>query len=252
MELCDILATRRPTFDQKSWLPEVMEWMPTEAQEWVDDQDETVALVHEIPGGAVHTLFACHLDTVHTQNGYQQVKSLRGRPGALHSPDGECLGADDGAGIWLMLEMIAADIPGTYVFHVGEERGCQGSRWLAVHRRDWLAGFQRAIGFDRPGTTDVVSHFAGQRGCSPEFVAELSWQLSSHLTGYELTPCRTGGLTDVRYYIDVIPECTNISIGYHQQHRRDEWLDTNYLKALRWAVLEVFGDELMGYSERMT
>ena len=59
-------------------------------------QEETVALVHEIPGGSVPTLFACHLDTVHTQEGHQQVKSLRGRPGAMYSPDGECLGADDG------------------------------------------------------------------------------------------------------------------------------------------------------------
>ncbi len=251
MDLRDILTVQRPTYDQESWLPEIMEWMPTEAREWVDDHEKTVALVHEIPGGSVPTLFACHLDTVHTQDGYQQVKSLRGRPGALHSPDGECLGADDGAGIWLMLEMIAADVPGTYVFHVGEERGCQGARWLAAHRREWLAGFQRAIGFDRPGTTDVVSHFAGQRGCGPAFVMELSWQLSSYLAGYELTPCRTGGLTDVRHYINLIPECTNISVGYHQQHRRDEWVDTTYLKALRRAVIEVFGSHLMDDPEAM-
>ncbi len=208
--------------------------------------------MHEIPGSSVPTLFACHLDTVHTHSGYQQVRALRGRSGALHTPDGECLGADDGAGIWLMLEMIAAHVPGTYVFHVGEERGCQGSRWLAAHHHDWLAQFQRAIGFDRPGTTDVVSHFAGTRGCSPAFVMDLSCQLSAHLTGgYELAPCRTGGLTDVRHYIDLIPECTNISVGYHQQHRREEWLDVTYLTALRWAVLEVFGDELMGDPEGM-
>jgi hypothetical protein len=48
-----------------------------------------------------------------------------------------------------------------------------------------------------------------------------------------------GGLTDVRYYIDIIPECTNISIGYYHQHRRNEWVDTAYLKALRWAVIKV-------------
>jgi hypothetical protein len=242
MKLSDILATRRPTFDQNIWLPEIMEWMPTDTREWVNDRNETVALVYEISGGSVPTLFSCHLDTVHTQAGYQQVRAQRGRSGALYSPDGECLGADDGAGIWLMLEMITADVPGTYVFHVGEESGCQGSRWLAAHHRDWLAGFQCAVGFDRPGTTDVVSHFAGKRGCSPEFVMELSWQLSSHMADYELTPCRNGGLTDVRYYIDIIPECTNISIGYHQQHRRDEWVDTAYLKALRWAVIEFFGN----------
>jgi hypothetical protein len=251
MELKDILSTRRPTFDPASWLPEVMEWMPADAEEWVDDRGQTVALVHQIPGGSVPTLFACHLDTVHAQAGTQRVRSMRGRSGALHTPDGDCLGADDGAGIWLMLEMIAAEVPGTYVFHLGEERGCQGSRWLAIHRRAWLSGFRRAIGFDRPGISDVVTHFGGLRGCSPAFALDLGWELSSHLPEHELTPCRTGGLTDVRYYIDLIPECTNISIGYHQQHRPDEWLDAHYLRALCWAVIEVFSQEALTLQETM-
>jgi len=251
MELKDILSTRRPTFDPASWLPEVMEWMPADAEEWVDDRGQTVALVHQIPGGSVPTLFACHLDTVHAQAGTQRVRSMRGRSGALHTPDGDCLGADDGAGIWLMLEMIAAEVPGTYVFHLGEERGCQGSRWLAIHRRAWLSGFRRAIGFDRPGTSDVVTHFGGVRGCSPAFALDLGWELSSYLPEHELTPCRTGGLTDVRYYIDLIPECTNISIGYHQQHRPDEWLDVHYLQSLRWAVIEVFSQEALTLQETM-
>jgi Peptidase family M28 len=251
MELKNILAVQRPTFDPTSWLPEVMEWMPADAEEWVDEREDTVALVHEIPGGSVPTLFACHLDTVHARAGYQKVRSLRGRSGALYSPDGDCLGADDGAGIWLMLEMIAAEVPGTYVFHVGEEKGCLGSRWLATHRRDWLSGFKRAIGFDRPGTSDVITHFGGVRGCSPAFAMDLAWQLSSHLPQHELTPCRTGGLTDVRHYIGIIPNCTNISVGYHQQHRREEWVDVHYLQALRWAVIEVFSQEAFIFLESM-
>lgn len=113
MKLRELLALKRPTFAPQAWLPEVMEWMPENAQEWVDDGEESMALVHEVPGGVVPTLFACHLDTVHRDAGYQRVRSRRGRTGALYTPDGECLGADDGAGIWLMLEMIAADVPGT-------------------------------------------------------------------------------------------------------------------------------------------
>jgi len=86
MELKDILAVQRPTFDPTSWLPEVMEWMPADAEEWVDEREDTVALVHEIPGGSVPTLFACHLDTVHARAGYQKVRSLRDDPARCIHP----------------------------------------------------------------------------------------------------------------------------------------------------------------------
>jgi hypothetical protein len=226
-----------------------MVWLPTAGDAWVNDEDETICLVHTVPGGNERVLFACHLDTVHATNGYQRVHRQRDRAHALHTPDGECLGADDGAGIWLMLEMIEAGVPGTYVFHLDEERGCRGSRWLATHRRGWLRGFRWAIGFDRPGTSDVVTHFGGTRGCSPGFALDLAWALSSRLSGYELAPCRTGGITDVRQYIGLIPECTNLSIGYHCQHRRAEWLDQRYLGNLRDAVIEVFGDSESVWAE---
>jgi di/tripeptidase len=44
-------------------------------------------------------------------------------------------------------------------------------------------------------------------------------------------------------------QCTNISIGYHQQHRREEWLDVHYLQSLRWAVIEVFSQDAFTLSE---
>ncbi len=249
MDIREILTLKRPTHEPEAWLADAMEWMPSTAEEWVNDQEQTTALVHVVPGGNEQVLFACHLDTVHARPGYQRVYRQRHRANALHSPDGECLGADDGAGIWLMLAMIEAGVPGTYVFHLDEERGCLGSRWLAKNRQDWLRQFHCAIGFDRPGTSDVVTHFAGLRGCSPGFAMDLSWALSSHVSGYELTPCRTGGMTDVRHYIGLIPECTNLSIGYHRQHRREEWLDTRYLSTLKNAVNEIFGDGDLTLSE---
>ena len=241
MHLRSILALNRPTHQPEAWLPEVLEWLPAASAAMVNTADETMALVHNVGNGRRRTLFACHLDTVHRTTGNQRVRQRRGQPGILYSPDGECLGADDGAGLWLMLQLIAADVPGTYVFHLHEEAGCRGSRWLAKQHPAWLVGFDRAIGFDRPGTRDVVTHFGGLRGCSTTFAETLSTALSANLDGYTLTPCDAGGLTDVRHYIGLIPECTNLSVGYHRQHGPHEWLDTRYLIELRAALIRVLG-----------
>jgi len=40
-------------------------------------------------------------------------------------------------------------------------------------------------------------------------------------------------------------------VGYHQQHRREEWVDVHYLQALRWAVIEVFSQEAFIFLESM-
>ena len=240
MHLRSILARKRPTHQAEAWLPEVRTWLPSGSTVWADAAGEPMALVHTV-GDGCRTLFACHLDTVHRTDGHQRIRQRRGSPGLLYTPDGECLGADDGAGVWLMRQLIAAAIPGTYVFHLHEEAGCRGSRWLAQQHAGWLRGFDRAIGFDRPGVSDVVTHFGGVRGCSTAFAATLSAALSAHLSGYALAPCTMGGLTDVRHYLGLIPACTNLSVGYHRQHGPQEWLDTRYLTQLSAALRRVLG-----------
>ena len=241
MHLRPILELKRPTFLPETWLPEVMAWLPMPYMLYLDDQGRTMAVAHAVGAGSTDTLFVCHLDTVHRRPGHQTIHPVKGLTQAWITPDGECLGADDGAGLWLMLELIAAGLPGTYLFHLGEESGCRGSRWMAEQHAGWLKGFSRCIGLDRPGTTDVVTHFVGTRGCRQSFAEQLSGRLSKGLSGYALTPCHRGGLTDAMSYIGLIPECTNISVGYHQQHGPREWLDAGYLRALKWALIEVFG-----------
>ena len=53
----------------------------------------------------------------------------------------DCLGADDGAGVFLMLEMIDANVEGTYIFHRGEERGGWGSSQIAELHADYIKQF---------------------------------------------------------------------------------------------------------------
>lgn len=241
MELTEILSFKRPTLMQESWLPEVISWLPEDIEVHKSNDGEIMAISMEM-GPSPATLYSCHLDTVHHKLGRQVL--MRGeRAGTLQGFDTECLGADDGAGIWLLLQMIEAKVPGGYVFHLGEEDGCIGSRWMARERKDWLQSFERCISFDRPGTSDVVTHFRGKRGCSPGFALTLALELTMRMPGYFLSPCSGGGATDVMHYIGIIDECTNISIGYHRQHTPAESLDVNYLEALRDAILD-YGTEV--------
>ena len=83
---------------------------------WVGDKKKT------------KTLFSCHTDTVHRtpimQDPYIDLDAMKFRVNS-----GQCLGGDDGSGIWLMLELLRAGVPGLYIFHRAEEVGGQGSSY---------------------------------------------------------------------------------------------------------------------------
>lgn len=179
------------------------------------------------------TLFSCHTDTVHRTSGRQQV-IYDAELGIAYKDDEDPLGGDDTCGVWILLEMIKAQIPGTYAFHYGEERGCIGSHAMAKENEKWLAQFDRAIAFDRRGTTSVITHQRGDRCCSGLFAAALAQQLG---TDWKLDD--TGIYTDTASYMDIIPECTNLSVGYQNEHTPDEQVDVHHLLALAETVKTV-------------
>lgn len=162
------------------------------------------------------TLFSCHTDTVHFKGGMQEVK-YDATDEVFFKDDTECLGADDGTGVWLMIHMIRAKVPGTYVFHRGEERGGIGSRWIRDNMAVWLKQFDRAIAFDRRGETEVITHQGGVECCSKDFGQALCDALG---TGWRPSP--NGTFTDTKVYIGVIPECVNVAVGYDRQHSSSE------------------------------
>jgi len=177
-------------------------------------------------------LFSSHSDTVHHDQGSQSVaidgSSFLSLSKQALKDGSNCLGADDTAGIWLMLEMVKANIAGTYIIHYGEEVGCIGSSALASHNPAFLRQFQAAIAFDRAGYGDVITHQMGRRTCSNAFATTLSEQL-----GGDYQPCDKGMYTDTYEYAHLIPECTNLSVGYFNQHTPNESLDMGFLVALR-------------------
>jgi acetylornithine deacetylase/succinyl-diaminopimelate desuccinylase-like protein len=213
-------------------------------ESWVD----TFGNIHVCVGnGDSKTLFSCHIDTVHTIEGTQKL-NFDPTTGHIFLADstkygyGNCLGADDGAGIWLMLEMIKSRIPGYYIFHRDEESGGIGSKWLADNFGDVLRAFDRAIAFDRKGRTDIINVQRSNRCCSDEFVKALAKEMEDN--GVENMSAARGTFTDTASYTGLIPECTNISVGYYYQHSAQEVLDITFLEKLRKAVLKIDWESL--------
>ena len=215
----------------------------------------TVALIGPMENVAItcdrskdsETLFSCHTDTVHWKGGEQEVL-WDSTIFLAYKEDKAPLGADDGTGVWLMMQMLDAGVPGTYVFHRGEERGCIGSRWMKENRKEWLKTFKRAIAFDRRDTSHVITRQRGSDCCSIVFAdalaAELNIVAESMGIDFNYKPDPTGVFTDTANYIGHIPECTNISIGYENAHGGDEYQDVEHaimlaavLRKVNWTSL---------------
>jgi hypothetical protein len=157
--------------------------------------------------------------------------------------DGAALGADDGAGVAMLMHLLHAGVHAYYVFTQGEECGGIGATWLAKHRKDLLAEFDRAIAFDRRGIDSVITHQGMSRTASDAFADALSAALNAEDTLMYL-PDNTGVYTDTAEFIDIIPECTNISVGYYSEHSDKESLDVVHFVALADRVVRINWDGL--------
>lgn len=184
--------------------------------------------------GAAPILWSSHVDTCHRKAGAQRIAiDEAGFVMLALDEAANCLGADCTAGVWLMTEMITAGIEGRYVFHRGEERGGLGSRHVATAEPERLHGIRAAIAFDRRGTSSVITHQSGERCCSDLFADALAAAI-----GLGHRPDPTGTFTDTANYIDLVGECTNLSVGYQLEHTANETLDLAYLIRLRAALLQ--------------
>ena len=210
-------------------------------QSWVDHFGN----IHVRIGTSSKTLFSAHIDTVHT-NQKEETQTIlydTHRDELFVDSDGTCLGADDGTGVWILLQMIDRKIPGNYIFHRGEERGGQGSRWLADTMPSMLSKFDRAVAFDRKGTTDIITH-QGTCTASDEFADALAKELNDLNKDFKFEKSPHGSFTDTKSYAKLIPECTNISVGYMHQHGPNESQKVDFLCKLMDALLKVNWEKL--------
>ncbi len=189
-------------------------------------QDEADNYIVKV--GESRILWSCHTDTVHREDGRTKLVYANS---ILSLSDKEekanCLGADCSVGVWIMRQMILRNIPGLYVFHAGEECGGIGSTHIAEKTPELLANIDFAIALDRRGETSVVTHQWGGRCASDAFAHSFAAQFDLHLT-----PDSGGTFTDTANYTHLVPECTNISVGYYNQHSKDEILDVGFAATL--------------------
>lgn len=186
-------------------------------------------------GNKPSTMFTCHLDTACSE----QVKVNHVEKGNIISTDGtSVLGADDKAGMVVLLYMIENKIPGLYYFFTGEEVGCIGSSNLALVWEDTEHSkyINKIVSFDRRGTDSVITEQGFGQCCSDEFADDLSNKLNLVDKSFNFSADPTGIYTDSAEFMDLIPECTNVSVGYYSEHTTKETQDIEFLRKLCKAV----------------
>lgn len=240
--LLDMLRTKRPynngegtgakEFTEKFIMPV--------ARKYAHFVDSIGNVIIDLRGEDKHrTLFTAHTDSVHRSEGTQELAAIEGpnKEKLIITTNGECLGADDAAGVAVMLHMIEAGVAGAYAFFVGEEVGCVGSKFFVQEHADFLEEFDHAIAFDRRSTTSIITHQMNGRGCSDVFAEALAGELSGDVLMF--MPDDTGIYTDTAHFTHIIPECTNVSVGYMNEHTEREYLDLQHVKDLSEQLVKV-------------
>jgi hypothetical protein len=188
---------------------------------------------YHIIGEKPKTMFTSHLDTADREQKVTKLFSIvENGEEYIVTDEKSILGADDKAGVTVMLYMMAHNIPGLYYFFIGEERGGIGSNKLSgiYEKIDYLKAIERCVSFDRRNYFSVITHQLGKRCCSDVFANALCKELNK--SGLDLKIDTTGIYTDSASFIDDIRECTNISVGYFNEHTGQEYQNITYLESL--------------------
>ena len=196
--------------------------------------------------GTSDTAFTCHLDTASRTKSKVKLREFEKDGQTFIKTDGSSiLGADDKAGVTVLLYMIQNNVPGVYWFFIGEERGGIGSRDVAKTYDDYsfMKDVKKIVSFDRRNYYSVITSQMGVSCCSNEFAQSLCDELNK--SGLKLTLDPTGIFTDSASFIDLIPECTNVSVGYFDEHRHTELQNITYLKKLCKAAVACDWDKLV-------
>jgi hypothetical protein len=195
---------------------------------------------YKVIAGDNTTMFTSHLDTAdRKQVDTVLFSKMEDGDEYIYTDGMSILGADDKAGVAVMLYMMTNNIPGIYYFFIGEERGGIGSRDLASEfdTFDYLKNIKRCVSFDRRKTGSVITSQYGRVCCSNEFGGALCKEYNK--SGLNLSIDPTGVFTDSASFMDDIPECTNVSVGYNNEHTGREIQNMTYLIKLAEASLKV-------------
>lgn len=217
---------------------EVLKFLPTGLQK--DEFGNYYKII-----GKSETMFTSHLDTAdRKQSDVVLYSGLFDGDEIFVTDNMSILGADDKSGVAVMLYMMSYNIPGIYYFFIGEERGGIGSNQVAgvFESVEHLKGVKRCVSFDRRNYYSIITQQLGRQCCSNEFATALAKELNK--SGLKISLDPTGVYTDSASFIDEIPECTNISVGYFAEHTVNESQNISYLTRLAEACLKVDWENL--------
>ena len=208
--------------------------------------------------GKSQTMFTCHIDTVdRVKSDVSLLTEMRDGQEYIFTDRRTILGADDKSGVAILMYMISHNIPGVYYFFIGEERGGIGSHKVSdvFDSVTHLNGMKRCVSFDRRNYYSVITEqFSGQC-CSNDFATALCNEMNK--SGLKLGLDPTGVYTDSASFIEQIPECTNVSVGYMHEHQTIEYQNMTYLIKLAEACVKVNWESLptvrkVGFDEDIT
>lgn len=248
-----ILTTSRPTKHLKFCTDFCTNILDDIGCTYVVDKASNITVVIPSESGGITTMFTSHTDTVHSKLGTYELEiedemaSVKG---------GGVLGADCGSGMYIMFRMIMAGKPGVYVFFAQEEMGRVGSEAYSLAELEELlfpskiattascrggggkdegkiTSIQRCISFDRKGYDNLITHQMGEPGLSRDFIDHFERNFP---LAYKADD--TGSFTDSYTFFGQIPECTNLSVGYFDQHSQRESQDLEFLELLVDACIE--------------
>ena len=193
--------------------------------------------------GSSETLFTCHLDNYCKEK--EKINHII-EGNIIKTDETTILGGDNKAGVTAILYMISQGVPGFYYFFLGEEPilsgGCWGSNQLVEHKPEFLKGFKRAITFDRKMMGSIITRQMAQDCCSNQFADSLVDEFVK--VGLPMQKDKTGYYTDTGNFIELIPECTNISIGVWNEHHTNEYVDISYTEKVAKAACKINWESL--------
>ena len=193
--------------------------------------------------GESNTLFTCHLDTYCVKK--EKVNHII-EGNIIKTDEKTILGGDNKAGVTCIFYMIEQGIPGFYYFFIGEEPilsgGLYGSSKLLQGYPDFLREFDRAIAFDRKKMGSIITRQMAQWCCSNEFADSLISEFNK--CGVSMKKDPTGYYTDTGNFLEVISECTNISIGVWNEHHNNEYVDISYVEKISKAACQINWENL--------
>lgn len=195
--------------------------------------------------GNSNTMFTSHLDTQsRVKSKVNLMTDTKDGDEYILTDGTTILGADDKAGVAVMLYMMNKRVPGIYYFFIGEEVGGIGSNKVAANfeRIGHLERVKKCVSFDRKNFFSVITRQLQQDCCSDVFAKALCKEYNKH--GMKFSPDPTGVYTDSASFLDYISECTNISVGYFREHTTDEHVNISYLERLAEASVKVDWENL--------